>query len=120
MVEKWKLLELNDAGKYWNSQKLAEAIVEAMYTFKEYTLNEVANISQMGYVDKRYELMRGNQTSPSSPFQKIYEVSVENEVVALLCVDAATYFLYIQELDWENPEPVTFKIENNKLVYILH
>lgn len=120
LVEKWKLLELNDAGKYWNSEKLAEAIVETMYTTTDYTLTEVTNLSKLGYNDEKYALMRGNQLSPSSQFQQIYEVSVKNEVVALLCVDAATYFLEVQELDWENPEPVTFKIENNKLVYILH
>lgn len=120
LVEKWGLLELNDAGKYWNSEKLAEAIVETMYTTTDYTLTEVTNLSESGYNDQKYALMSGNQLSPSSQFQQIYEVSVKNEVVALLCVDAATYFLEIQELDWENPEPVTFKIENNKLVYVLY
>lgn len=119
LVEKWGLLELNDAGKYWNSEKLAEAIVETMYT-TDYTLNKVTNLSEAGYNGQKYARMRGNQLSPSSQFQKIYEVSVKNEVVALLCVDAATYFLEIQELDWENPKPVTFKVENNKLVYVLY
>ena len=77
LVEKWGLLELNDAGKYWNSEKLAEAIVETMYTTTDYTLTEVTNLSESGYNDQKYALMRGNQLSPSSQFQKIYEVSVK-------------------------------------------
>lgn len=120
LVEKWQLLELNDAGKYWNSEKLAEAIVETMYNTKDCALIETDDLSKMGYTDEKYARMRGNELSSSSQFQKIYEVSVKNEVVALLCVDAATYFLEIQELDWKNPQPVTFKIENNKLVYVLY
>lgn len=116
LVEKWGLLELNDAGKYWNSEKLAEAIVETMYT-TDYTLNEVTNLSEWGYNDQKYARMRGNQLSPSSQVQKIYEVSVKNEVAALLCVDAATYFLEIQELDWETPKAIVWKNIDNKIVY---
>lgn len=117
LVEKWNLLELNEAGKYWNSEKLAEAIVEDIYKTTDYTLAEATSLSKSGYTDQKYARMRGNQLSASSQFQKIYEVSVKNEIVALLCVDAATYFLEIQELDWENPEVIIWENIDNRIVY---
>ena len=120
LVEKWNLLELNEAGKYWNSEKLAEAIVETMYSTTEYTLTEITDFSKFEYKDDKYKYMRGYAEYPDTEHQKVYEVSVKNDAVALLCVDAATYLLKIQELDWENPEPITFKIEDNKLIYVLY
>lgn len=117
LVKKWNLLKLNAAGRYWNSEKLAEAIVETMYNTTEYTLTEITDFSTFGYEEEKYKYMRGYAEYPDTEYQKVYEVSVKNDAVALLCVDAATYLLKIQELDWENPEPITFKIEDNKLVY---
>ena len=82
-----------------------------------HALTEITDFSTFGYEEEKYKYMRGYAEYPDTEYQKVYEVSVKNDAVALLCVDAATYLLKIQELDWENPEPITFKIEDNKLVY---
>ena len=111
LVEEWELIELNSAGNYWSNEKLAEAIVETMYETTDYSIVEVLDFSKAGYADDNFKIIRNMQRDAHTKNQKTYEVYVKDEVVALLCIDASWYYVWLQELDWDAPQRITYKNE---------